>query len=57
MPKVESIDPNLTRWTFTSLDPEVQRAQFEYWRGWFGFDETDQPIEVEGHVWLVRRTP
>lgn len=57
IPKVEFIEPDLARWTFTSTDRGVQEAEFSHWCGWFGFDETDRPSEVTGDNWLVRRSP
>lgn len=55
-PKVEFIEKDLARWTFASLDLSTQEAEFSLWCGWFGFDEDDQPIEVEGFTWLVCRS-
>ncbi|KQW81079.1 hypothetical protein ASC89_04405 [Devosia sp. Root413D1] len=55
MPTVEFLEPDFARWTFLTDDPALQRAQFNYWRGWFGFEETDEPHSIEGRVWLVRR--
>lgn len=55
MPKVEFVEPDLARWTFTSADREVQNLEFRYWCGWFGFDENDEPHEVDGLTWMVRR--
>lgn len=54
-PKVEFLEPDFARWTFLTDDPAMQRAQFNYWRGWFGFEEEDEPHSIEGRVWLVRR--
>ena len=54
MPKVEFIEPDLARWTFTSTDRAVQQVEFSYWCGWFGFDEADRPHHVESDVWLIR---
>ncbi|MDB5540502.1 MAG: hypothetical protein JWQ89_2229 [Devosia sp.] len=57
MPKVEFLDENktLARWTFANSHFATQRAQFRYWCGWFGFDPDDQPHEVVGNAWLVRK--
>jgi hypothetical protein len=55
MPRVEFIEHNLARWTFATSDRTIQAREFEYWRGWFGFDETDEPDEVGGDVWFVRQ--
>lgn len=55
MPKVEFIEPDIARWTFTCADRELQQAEFSYWCGWFSFDEDDRPSEVRGIEWLVRR--
>ncbi|MDB5540575.1 MAG: hypothetical protein JWQ89_2302 [Devosia sp.] len=57
MPKVEFLDEGktLARWTFASADLAAQRAEFNHWLGWFGFDEGDQPHAVEGNTWLVRK--
>lgn len=32
-PRVELIEKNLARWTFTSTDRSTQDAEFRYWRG------------------------
>jgi len=55
MPKVEFIEPDLARWTFESADPATHEAEFKYWRGWFGFEESDWPHRIDGQVWLVRK--
>lgn len=55
-PWVEFIYENLARWTFASTDRATQDAEFRYWRGYFGFEEDDEPDEVRGNVWLVRKT-
>ena len=54
-PHVEFLEPDFARWTFPTDDPALQRVQFNYWRGWFGFEEEDEPHSIEGKVWLVRR--
>jgi hypothetical protein len=54
-PKVEFLEPDFARWTFASTDRDVQQAEFNYWRGWFGLEEEDEPHSMEGRVWLVRR--
>lgn len=54
-PKLEWIeDKVLARWTFTSDDRATQDREFNYWLGWFGYDEADRPEQVQGNVWLVR---
>lgn len=55
MPRVEFIDQSLARWTFADPDPKAQNREFGYWRGYFGFDEEDEPHEVGGNVWFVRK--
>ena len=55
MPRVEFVEENLARWTFATADRKVQEREFDYWGGWFGFDETDGPHEVGGNVWFVGR--
>lgn len=56
-PLVKLISPveNVYRWTFSTGDREIQDREFGYWKGWFGFDEDEQPHEVNGKVWLIRR--
>lgn len=55
MPKVEYPEAGVQRWTFASDDPEIQRAEFRYWLGWFGIEEEVEPFSIEGRVWLVSR--
>jgi hypothetical protein len=43
------------RWTFDTDDRAEQQRQFDYWCGWFGFDESDEPERVEGQTWVVRQ--
>lgn len=57
MPRVEFIDQSVARWTFADTDLKAQKREFAYWRGWFGFDEIDEPHEVGGNVWFVRKQP
>lgn len=47
-PKVEFIEPDLARWTFESADPTTQEGEFTFWRGYFGFEETDWPHHLDG---------
>jgi hypothetical protein len=47
MPRVEFLEHNFARWTFATSDRTIQEREFESWRGWFRFDETDEPDEVE----------
>lgn len=54
MPLVETLEPGVQRWTFTSDDPAERRAAFTYWRGWFGLEEGDEPFDQNGRIWLVR---
>lgn len=56
MPLVESPEPGVRRWTFANPDPAARRAAFNYWRGWFGLDENDEPEDASAEVWLVRAT-
>jgi len=53
-PTVEQIEPNLYRWTFNTTDRDEQQRQFNYWCGWFGFDDADEPEAVEGDRWTIR---
>lgn len=53
-PVVEFLEPDFARWTFRTDDPALQCSQ-NYWRGWYGFEEEDEPHSIEGRVWLVRR--
>lgn len=54
-PVVEWLDPfKLARWTFATADRPTQEAEFRYWRGWFGFEEDDEPERIEGRVWYTR---
>lgn len=57
MPDVAWLDKAQThaRWTFASSDREGQDRDFDHWCGWFGFDETDEPYQVDRSVWLVRK--
>ena len=55
VPTVEFLEPDFAQWTFPTDDPAIQRLQFNYWRGWFGFEEGDEPHAIDGRVWLVRR--
>ncbi|WP_055045640.1 hypothetical protein [Devosia sp. A16] len=54
MPKVESPEPGVQRWTFASDDPAEQRKEYRYWLGWLGLEEEDEPFERHGRVWLVK---
>lgn len=56
-PVVERLLPgdNSYRWTFSSADRAVQKREFSYWMGWFGFEEDDRPDRVEGKVWYIRK--
>jgi hypothetical protein len=54
-PKVEFIAPDLVRWTSANKDRRVQDAEFTYWCGWFGLDESDRPYQVDGNVWLIHK--
>ena len=56
MPKVEFVEPDLARWTFTTDEGDVQQIEFSHWCGWFGFDEDDLPHRVDVAVWLIRRS-
>lgn len=53
-PLVEYPEAGLQRWTFASDDPSERRAAFNYWRGWFGLEEDDEPEDASAAVWLVR---
>jgi hypothetical protein len=55
IPTVEFLEPDFARWIFHTDNPAQQRVQFNYWRGWFGFKEADEPHSIETRVWLVRR--
>lgn len=55
IPKADFLAEDLARWTFASRDQRVQTTEFNYWTGWFGFEEEDAPYSIEGRVWFVRR--
>lgn len=55
VPDVQILESGLSQWTFASDDPATQRAEFEYWRGWFGLEEDDEPYAIAERTWQVRR--
>lgn len=55
-PEPEDLGNGVLKLTFASADPAEQERAFDYWLGWFGLEETAQPFEVNGKVWLVRKT-
>ena len=53
-PEVIWMSDDIARWTFDTKDREEQQRQFNYWCGWFGFDEDEQPYVVADEVWFFR---